>query len=49
MLLLKGEADFSTVMDNWSDSTQGCVVLPMEQAQQLWQNIEKDMAIVIYK
>ena len=45
----EGEADFSTVMDNWSDSTQGCVVLPMEQAQQLWQNTEKDMAIVIYK
>ena len=45
----EGEADFSSVMNNWTDSTEGCIVLPMDQAQELYQNTETGMPVVIYK
>lgn len=45
----EGTADFSSVMNSWNNSTEGCVVLPIEQAQELYQNIETGIAVVIYR
>ena len=44
-----GEADFSSSLDNSWTSTEGCVVLPLEQAQELYQYTEAGMPVVIYK
>lgn len=42
------ESDFSSDMTDWS-STEGCIVLPEEAAQELYQNVETGMPVVIYK
>lgn len=44
-----GEADFSSSLDSSWASTEGCVVLPLEQAQELCQYTEAGMPVVIYK
>ena len=44
-----GEADFSSSLDSSWTSTEGCVVLPLEQAQELYQYTETGMPVVIYK
>ena len=44
-----GEADFSSSLDSSWASTEGCVVLPLEQAQELYQYTEAGMPVVIYK
>ena len=42
------ETDFSSDMTDWS-STEGCIVLSEEAAQELYQNVETGMPVVIYK
>lgn len=42
------ESDFSSDMTDWS-STEGCIVLSEEAAQELYQNVETGMPVVIYK
>lgn len=44
-----GEADFSSSLDNSWSGTEGCVVLPLDQAQELYQYTETGMPVVIYK
>ena len=42
------EVDFSSDMTDWS-STEGCIVMSEEAAQELYQNVETGMPVVIYK
>lgn len=44
-----GDADFSSSMDSSWTGTEGCIVLPMEQARELYQYTETGMPVVIYK
>ena len=40
--------DFSSGMTDWI-GTEGCIVLPEEAAQELYQNVETGMPVVVYK
>lgn len=40
--------DFSSDMTDWT-GTEGCIVLPEEAAQELYQNVETGMPVVVYK
>ena len=35
-------------MTDWT-GTEGCIVLPEEAAQELYQNVETGMPVVVYK
>ena len=42
------DMDFGSDLTSWT-GTEGCIVLPEEAAQELYQNVETGMPVVIYK
>lgn len=42
------DMDFSSDLTSWT-GTEGCIVLPEEAAQELYQNVETGIPVVIYK